>query len=1195
MDEPTDPGRLRAMTDKLPRPDHLYRPIVLETPERLSELSAWTEHTPFAMWAIDVLRPRVLVELGSHAGVSYCAFTQAVKALGVSSACYAVDTWEGDAHTNKSEAAYAGNVYDDLKKHHDPRYAGFSTLVRSTFEAAVGSFADGSIDLLHIDGYHTYDAVRSDFGTWQAKLSDRAVVLFHDINERGSDFGAWRFWDEVSRRHPSFHFLHGHGLGVLAVGSEQPEAMRWLTNLDAEGVAQVRAFFAARGRTVQTLVDLDVAERRSASSKVHAENLQQTIDGYEARLRDAAEQSRTELEAALHQLHEANLRVETVRIEDAEEARKELEDAFRQLHEANLRTQEVNKEATWRQGVIDEAHRRITLLDGELQAKTQHAALLESAEAQLRDQLQASQRQLHEQAEANQHQLNATREPLLAQVRLMEHRIRGFETSTSWRLTRPVRALGRMLGRARNLLRSASHQADLVRCPPVEITDTPTGHADWYEIVSSRGHPPNRWVSFTYAGPAYDGTVFLTLFVDHGDGRWQPHGLPSIKGRLDGHLLRLPDSVAGLRIKVQGSRDALSGPPQLSFREIGQAQLALRLLWRQRQRLPNAIRYLMKNGVSATVARAAEAYGEQNADLYHRWIDSYDELTEADRAAIAAHIRTLRDPPLISVVVPTYNTAEPYLRAMLDSVLAQLYPRWELCIADDASTAPHVRAVLDEYAQRDARVKVTYREKNGHISAASNSALDLATGSHVALLDHDDLLAEHALYLVAVAIGDHPDADVFYSDEDKINDAGRRTEPYFKPDFAFDLLLGQNYVSHLGIYRLDAVRAVGGFRLGYEGSQDYDLVLRILGRTKGPVVHLPWVLYHWRLFPGAGTFSSTQIEKASESARKAIIEHLDGKSVQARVEPWVHAYHKVIRADLPSWPKVSAIVPTRDHVGVLKTCIEGLLERTDYPDIELIVANNDSAEPETLAYFDKLRSDPRVRILDCPGAFNFSAINNTAVRASTGEIVLLLNNDVEMIDRGWLKEMIKHAVRPEVGAVGAKLLYPDNTLQHGGVVLGMNGVAGHLHVGVPADSPGYFGWLKIAHDVSATTAACLALRRTVYDEVGGLDEVNLKVAFNDVDLCLRITEKGYRIIWTPEATLYHWESKSRGNDLSSQHFTRFQGEVAYMRERWGARLDEDPLYNPNLSLSTAHPVMAFPPRRVPPWQPFLAPSTAAAA
>jgi GT2 family glycosyltransferase len=531
---------------------------------------------------------------------------------------------------------------------------------------------------------------------------------------------------------------------------------------------------------------------------------------------------------------------------------------------------------------------------------------------------------------------------------------------------------------------------------------------------------------------------------------------------------------------------------------------------------------------------------------------------------------------------------------MLDSVIAQLYPNWELCLADDASTAPHVRAVLDEYARRDKRVKVVYRDKNGHISAASNSALELASGSHVALLDHDDLLAEHALYVAAVAIGENPDADVFYSDEDKINDAGRRTEPYFKPDFGIDLLLGQNFVSHLGVYRRDAIEAVGGFRLGFEGSQDYDLTLRILARTKGPVVHMPWVLYHWRLFPGAGTFSSTQVEKASAAGQRAIGEYLQSKGVGAEIQPWVHAYHKTVRAAPAAWPKVSVIVPTRDHLAVLKTCVEGVLERTDYENLELLIANNDSREPETLSFFEKMRGDPRVRILDFPGPFNYSAINNGAVRASSGEIVLLLNNDIEVIDRHWLKEMVKHALRPEVGAVGAKLLYPDNTLQHGSVVLGLNGVAGHLHAGVPADSPGYFGWLKIAHNVSASTAACLAMRRSVFDEVGGLDEVNLKVAFNDVDLCLKITEKGYAIVWTPEATLYHWESKSRGNDLSSQHFARFQSEVAHMRERWGARLDNDPFFNPNLSLSTAHPVMAFPPRVDRPWALFLKPSAAAA-
>lgn len=1140
----TAPG---PMTAALPQPERLYRPIAFAMPERLSELSAWVEHTPFAMWVVEAVRPDMLVELGSHAGVSYCAFAQAVKQLGLSTSCYAVDTWQGDEHTNKSEAAYAGNVYDDLRAHHDPRYGSFSTLVRSTFEEAVGGFADGSIDLLHIDGYHTYEAVRGDFETWFPKLSRRAVVLFHDINERGGTFGAWRFWDEVKARYPSFDFLHGHGLGVLAVGPEQPESIRWLTGLDTASIAIVRDFFAGRGRSIQREIDLDLSERHWKAAEAHAGNMTTARD------------------AATSEL--AKVR---------ETARLELSDALTRLHEANLQTQKEHEHATWRQGVIDEQHRRIDALQAEIASKAQQIGGLQNSEAQLR------------------HQLQATSSALSGQVHALEARVRGFETSTSWRLTRPIRFLGRALGGARRLLRSATHRLSLARSAPIEVTDTPAGHADWYDATSSRGRMPTRWVSFNYDGPAYDGAVFLTLYVDHGGGRWQPFGLPPIRGRLQGHLIRLPDGVAALKLMVQGSHAPLDGPPEIRIREIGQAELAANLLWRQRARLPNAVRYLLKHGVRATVTRATTAYGVQGANLYHRWIESCERLSDADRAAIAAHVQTLKQPPLISVVVPVYNTTERYLREMMDSVIKQLYPHWELCIADDASTEPHVRRVLEEYAARDGRVKVSLREKNGHISAASNSALELATGSHVALLDHDDLLPEHALYLVALAIGENPDADVFYSDEDKINDDGMRTEPYFKPDYGFDLLLGQNFVSHLGIYRLDAIRAVGGFRLGYEGSQDYDLVLRILARTKGPVVHLPWVLYHWRLFPGAGTFSSTQIDKAAEAARKAIREHLAAKGVSATVEPWVHAYHRVIRDELPHWPRVSAIVPTRDHVSVLRTCVTGLLERTDYPNIELIIANNDSIEPETLAYFDKLRADPRVRILDCPGPFNFSAINNAAVRASTGEIVLLLNNDIEMVDRRWLKEMVKHAVRPEVGAVGAKLLYPDNTVQHGGVVLGLNGVAGHLHAGVPAESPGYFGWLKIARNSSAVTAACLALRRSVYDEVGGLDEVNLKVAFNDVDFCLRITEKGYLIVWTPEATLYHWESKSRGNDLAAHHLERFKREIAYMRERWSQRLETDPFFNPNLSLSTAHPVMAFPPRRERPWQAFLKPSTAVA-
>ena len=1099
--------------------DRLVRAIVFEAPERLHELSAWTEHTPFAFWIIDAVRPRMLVELGVQSGVSYCAFCQAVQALALSTACYAVDTWAGDPHTNPSDLPDTGEVLGELRRYHDRRYGSFSTLVQSSFLEARAGFADGSVDLLHIDGYHLYEAVRDDFESWLPKLSDRAVVLFHDINERHGDFGAWRFWEEIRTRYPSFHFLHAHGLGVLAVGREQSDAVRWLTSLAEVDAGAVRSFFAARGREVQDRVDRHRAERRLQETEAQAADLVKTVEA------------------------ERQLRLEALRNLDG-----------------------VNTEIAYRQGVIDEARRQIAEQKAKVEAVTAEIAAVQANEAELEDQL-TDQGRRHEK--------------LLAQTRLLEHRVAAYESSTSWRLTAPLRVAGRVVLRLRRILRFANHRFELSPAIPLEHPEASKEPAAWYRATSSRDRLPDRWVSLTYSGSA--GPIFLMLFVDQGDGKWVPIALPSFKGHLKGHIFRLPNSVVGLRLKVQGSEEALSAPPVMSIREVGEAELLALVGWRQRHRIRPALRYLLRNGVRATVARMGEVYACQEGENYQRWVEIYDTLSTADRTAIAAHIATFLRQPMISVVVPVYNTPEAYLRAMLESVLTQLYPNWELCIADDASTHPHVRPVLEEYARRDPRVKVVYRTENGHISAASNSALELASGSYVALLDHDDLLSEHALYLVAVAITDHPDADVFYSDEDKIDEDGVRSAPYFKPDWGHELLLGQNYVSHLGVYRREAIQAVGGFRLGFEGSQDYDLLLRVVAVTKGPIVHLPWILYHWRLFPGAGTFSSTQLDTASAAARRAIGEHLAGRGVEAKVETTPTSYHRAVRSDLAAWPKVSAIVPTRDHVAMLRTCVEGLLQRTDYPDIELIIANNSSRKPETLAYFEEISADPRVRVLDCLGPFNYSAINNAAIRASTGEIVLLLNNDIEIIGAGWLKEMVKHAVRPEVGAVGAKLLYPDNTLQHGGVVLGLHGVAGHLHIGLPHDSPGYFGWLSLARNVSAVTAACLVLRRSVFEETGGLDEINLKVAFNDVDLCLKITELGYQILWTPEATLFHLESKSRGSDMSAEHFARFQREVAYMRARWGPRLDRDPFFNPNLSLTATTPIVGFPPRREKPW------------
>ncbi|SEI19041.1 glycosyltransferase [Tardiphaga sp. OK245] len=568
---------------------------------------------------------------------------------------------------------------------------------------------------------------------------------------------------------------------------------------------------------------------------------------------------------------------------------------------------------------------------------------------------------------------------------------------------------------------------------------------------------------------------------------------------------------------------------------------------------------------------------------YGRWIRNFDTLSDVDRAQVRADVARFKSLPIISVVMPVYETPVEILREAIDSVVNQLYPHWELCVADDASKAPHVRKLLDAYMQQDGRIKCSFRESNGHISAASNSALALATGDYVALLDHDDVLSEHALYMVVEAIQRHPDADVFYSDEDKLSAAGKRSDPHFKPDWSPELFYGQNYLNHLTVYKRSAIEQTGGFRLGFEGSQDYDLALRVISSTRQPIVHIPHVLYHWRIFKGAGTMSSQNLGKATNAARRALVEHFAGLDIPVVVDDVNGSFHRVVRPNPANWPKISVVIPTRDYLDVLEIVIDGLRTKTDYPDLEIVIADNDSTHPETLTYLASLK-EQGVRIIECKGAFNYSDINNKAIAVSTGELALLLNNDISMLDAGWLKEMARYFIDPKIGIVGPKLLYPDGTLQHAGVTIGLGGVAGHRCVGYPGDEPGRFGRLALAQDVSCVTGACLLIRRSLFDEVGGLDAHNLPVAFNDVDLCLRVQEAGYRIIWTPYAVLTHHESKSRGSDLAGEKLVRFQREVQFMRTKWGKRLVSDPFFNPNLSLQTIIPSLAHPPRAQRPWK-----------
>ena len=577
---------------------------------------------------------------------------------------------------------------------------------------------------------------------------------------------------------------------------------------------------------------------------------------------------------------------------------------------------------------------------------------------------------------------------------------------------------------------------------------------------------------------------------------------------------------------------------------------------------------------------------------YQAWVLQNCRITDADRAIIRAEIAGWRDPPLISVVMPAYKTPPDLLRAAIASVVGQIYPHWELCIADDASPSPHVATILAEIAALEPRLRWMRRDSNRHISAASNSALSLASGAWVALMEHDDILHETALYRVAREALAHPGAEIIYSDEDKIDGAGKPWGPNFKPDFDPDLLYGQNVISHLGSYRRELLGRIGGFRLGFEGSQDYDLALRAV-RAAGPqaVRHIPAILYHWRQGGEGESFSEAQLQRCLDAARRSIAEALEAEGRGDRVveNPRVPIFNRVIRHLPDPAPLVSIIVPTRDRHELLAPCVDGILHRTDYPAIELIIIDNDSSDPQTLALFDRFATDARVRILRSPGPFNYSRLNNSAAEAARGEVLLLLNNDTEVIDPGWLREMVSQAIRPGIGAVGAKLLYPDDTVQHAGVILGIGwpgGVAGHAYPGARRHDPGPFGQLALVRSVAAVTGACLAVRKALYAEVGGLDEVHLAVAFNDVDFCLRLMEAGYRNIWTPFAELHHKESASRGDDLVGAKAERFQAEVEYMRGRWGPLLDNDPYWNPNLSLTTQHREPAHAPRgnALTPWR-----------
>lgn len=585
-------------------------------------------------------------------------------------------------------------------------------------------------------------------------------------------------------------------------------------------------------------------------------------------------------------------------------------------------------------------------------------------------------------------------------------------------------------------------------------------------------------------------------------------------------------------------------------------------------KIRKALGYLKRNGLKKTIQRfRMESFSAPV--LYQKWIQKNENW---DIDEIKKEIDHFSYQPLISIIMPVYNVELKWLERCVASVENQFYSNWELCMADDASTDPKVKEALENYTKKDNRIKVVFREENGHISRASNSAIKIAKGEFIALLDNDDLLSPAALYEVVKVLNQDSNLDLIYSDEDKLDLNDTRSEPTFKPEWSPDLLLGTNYISHLGVYRKSIVDEIGGFRTGYEGSQDYDLVLRFTEQTTPEKIHhIPKVLYHWRMLPTSTAGDQSSKQYAFEAGLKALQDAIRRRGIKGTAKHGSGNGLYEVEYEVLDEELVSIIIPTKNNLKDIKRCLDSLTSLTNYSNYELIIADNGSQEEEVFTlyqeYQQKLKDRFKVLSLDMP--FNYSKINNIAAKEAKGKYLLFLNNDIEIFRENWLTKMVSLAQFERIGCVGAKLLYENDTVQHGGIVLGLGGIAGHAHYGYPNGDYGYFGRLELNVNYLAVTAACLLMKKADFEAVDGFNE-ELIVAFNDVDLCLKVHEElGKDNIWLHDVQLYHYESQTRGYEDTRKKKQRFAQEEQYMDSQWHDLIVNDPFYSPNLTRTRA--------------------------
>ncbi|WP_207512316.1 glycosyltransferase family 2 protein [Longitalea luteola] len=1124
------------------------RPSYFWTPDYV-DVSAWIEHIPFAFWIIDVLKPKMVVELGVHTGTSYFAFCQAIKRLNINSTCYGVDMWTGDEHAG----FYSDEVYNKVAAYNNTKYSRFSTLIRSTFDGAKDYFIDGSIDLLHIDGFHTYEAVKRDFETWLPKLSENAIVLFHDINVRERGFGVFRFWDELKLRYPHFQFDFGYGLGIICIGKPQARELSILFDHNTSDAHYLflRNFFFDRGTFIKNEFYTSLTLKKEREQ--HA-TLQKNFSSLETEYN------------ALKESH-ANL----------EENFKHIQVDFNNIDE------KYRKE-------LVELSEKLNAADNSCSSYTVELSVIKNKIEELNNQIQHQQQIIawYKRTYEDRSILGVLKEKLKQKKNFL---------SDAMPATTYIDPFGTPLAKHSYFLQHVNG----LTYDALRKQYTCEG-ADPYFIIDLKDRKLNRgWYWLSANIHEIKGQLFGSkLYFDRGRGFNESDiwNLPVISNGKIESLVYLPGKIYSLRFDpsitectFQIDRFTLQPVNKLNaffiaieaYRKKYYPDEKLISFWmRSISAFLKTGKFTLKQNVSDFIYNKGTTSEKTS---YKKWYELYDTITERDLEIIRSLSQKLTYQPLFSVIMPVYNAPVKYLKKAIESVRSQAYKNWELCIADDRSTNKAVINILKEYQKLDSRIKVVFRETNGHISLASNSALELASGDYIALLDQDDELRPHSLYMVAKAINENPDAQLFYSDEDKIAEDEVRFDPYFKTDWNADLFYGQNMINHLGVYKHSLVKKVGGFRQGYEGSQDHDLALRCIEQIKpGQIHHIPYILYHWRAIKGSTSHSMSSKNYAIDAGIKALRDHFKRTNQQVTVEQNVHNSYRVKWPVPDPHPLVSIVIPTKDKIEVLSTCVESVLHKTNYDNYEILIVDNNSVNAETFAYYQSIQSKfKQVKILSYQSEFNFSAIVNYGVDQSQGEIIVLLNNDTEVINQDWLYEMVSHCLRKGIGAVGAKLYYPNGLIQHAGVFLYEGHPGNHIYLKREKNDPGYFNKLNLVQNYSAVTGACLAVRKQIYLQAGGFDEKNLKVAYNDVDFCLKVRDLGYTNLWTPFAQLYHYESLSRGNDLNEKNIARFKKEHSFMLTKWKHAMN-DPFFNHNLAIETHVTQLASPPRIRYEWQ-----------